>query len=74
MSKRINQLQIRQHLYFIQSKVMLLLSLSHDRGPYHVETRSLISRTNQWTGFYMISISVMKELNGKARTEKNYSK
>ena len=37
--------------------------LFHDGGPYHMETSPLISRTNQWTGFYMIGISVMKELN-----------
>ena len=29
---------------------------------YHIETRPLISRTNQWAGFYMIEASVMKEL------------
>ena len=27
-----------------------------------METRSLICRANQWTGFYMIGTSVMKEL------------
>ena len=29
---------------------------------YHKETRPLICRANQWTGFYMITASVMKEL------------
>ena len=30
---------------------------------HHIETSPLICRTNQWTGFYMIGTSVMKELN-----------
>ena len=30
--------------------------------PYNVETTPLISKANQWTGFYMIGISAMKEL------------
>ena len=29
---------------------------------YHKETSPLICRANQWTGFYMIMASVMKEL------------
>ena len=33
----------------------------HDRGPYHIETSPMICRDDQWTGFYMIGISVMKE-------------
>ena len=32
------------------------------RGLYHVEISPLICRANQWTGFYMIGTSVMKEL------------
>ena len=32
-------------------------------GRYHIETTPLIWRANQWTGFYMITASVMKELN-----------
>ena len=35
----------------------------HDGGLCHIETRSLIFITNQWTGFYVIETSVMKELN-----------
>ena len=31
-------------------------------GRYHIETSPLICRANQWTGFYMITVSVMKEL------------
>ena len=26
----------------------------NDGGPYHIETRPLICRAYQWTGFYMI--------------------
>ena len=36
----------------------------HDGGRYHIETSPLICSTNQWTGFYMITTSVMKELKG----------
>ena len=37
--------------------------LFHDGGQYHIETSPLICSSNQWIGFYMISASVMKELN-----------
>ena len=37
--------------------------LSHDGGRYHIETSPLICSANQWTGFYMITVSVKKELN-----------
>ena len=36
--------------------------LFHDGGPYHIETSRLICRVNQWTVFYMIGTSFMKEL------------
>ena len=32
-------------------------------GRCHIEISQLIYRANQWTGFYMITASVMKELN-----------
>ena len=35
----------------------------HDGGRYHIETSTLICKSNQWTGFYMITATVMKELN-----------
>ena len=38
------------------------LRLFHDGGRYHIETSPLICRANQWTGFNMITASVMKEL------------
>ena len=34
----------------------------HDGGCYHIETSPLICGLNQWTGFCMITASVMKEL------------
>ena len=34
----------------------------HDGARYHIETSPLICSPNQWTGFYMISASVMKGL------------
>ena len=34
----------------------------HDGGRYDIETSPLICRANQWTGFYMITAFVMKEL------------
>ena len=35
----------------------------HGGGRYHIETSPLICGVNQWTGFYMITATVMKELN-----------
>ena len=35
----------------------------HDGGRCHIETSPLICKANQWTGFYMITASVTKELN-----------
>ena len=35
---------------------------SHERGHYHIEISASICRANQWTGFYMIETSVMKDL------------
>ena len=46
-------------VYILLSQVYLTL---HDEGCYHIETNPLICRANQWTGFYMIMASVMKEL------------
>ena len=34
----------------------------HDGGRYHIETSPLICSPNQWTGFYMITASVVKGL------------
>ena len=38
-----------------------LLTL-HDGDRYHIETSPLICSSNQWTGFYMITAYVLKEL------------
>ena len=36
--------------------------LFYDRGPCHKETIQLNYRENQWTDFYIIETSAMKEL------------
>ena len=41
----------------------VLLLIFHDGGPYHIKASSLICSANQWTGFYMVGTSVMKESN-----------
>ena len=43
--------------------VLLIFSvyLFQDVGLYHIETSPLICSANQWTGFYIIGTSVMKE-------------
>ena len=38
------------------------IKLFYNRDPYYRETSPLIFSANQWTGFYMIEASVMKEL------------
>ena len=40
----------------------MLPQLCHDRGHYHIETSPSICRANKWTGFYLITASLMKEL------------
>ena len=39
-----------------------IYQLFHDGGPYHIETSPLIFSANQWTDFYIIANSVMKEV------------
>ena len=48
------------------------IKLFHDRGPYHIETSSLICSVNQSTGFYMIGTSVIKELSSWDVTRLTY--
>ena len=48
-----------QFSYFI----FFCIQLFHDGGRDHIETSPLICTANQWTRFYMITVSVMKELN-----------
>ena len=38
-----------------------LLTLTYG-GPYHIADGLFICRANQWTGFYMVGTSVMKDL------------
>ena len=45
-----------------------LHSLFHDGGRYRIETSQLICFANQWTGFYMITASVIKELSGQGNS------
>ena len=42
---------------------LCIVNFFHDGGRYHIETSPLICSANQWTDFYMITASVMKELN-----------
>ena len=37
--------------------------LFHDGVPCHIESSPLVCSENQWTGFYMIGTSIMKEIN-----------
>ena len=46
----------------IKNSEISALTLFHDGGPYHIENSPLVSRANQWAGFYIIRISAMKEL------------
>ena len=48
---------------------MKMVQPFHDGGRYHIETSPLICSENQWTGFYMITASVMKGL--LIKTSKN---
>ena len=43
-------------------RLMLCVYIFHDGGSYHIETSPLIYSANQWTDFYIIGVSVMKEL------------
>ena len=38
-----------------------MAKIFHEGGPYHVEASPLICRASQWTDFYMIRASFMKE-------------
>ena len=43
--------------------VCLWIPVFHDGETYNIESSSLIYSANQWTGFYMIGTSFIKELN-----------
>ena len=58
------------------AKIYQLITL-YDGGLYHIETSLLICPVNQWTGFSMIGISVMKGImkwgnNEEILTRKSY--
>ena len=55
-SRLIIPLEQRQEILTNESK------LFHDEGCYHMETSLFICSANQWTGFYVITAPVMKEL------------
>ena len=58
MQKKVKQWDI------LVRKILIIEYLTfHDRGPNHKETSPQICRANQWTGFYTIEASIMKELN-----------
>ena len=44
-------------------RLLITSKTFHDGGRYHIETSPLIWGANQWTGFYMITASVIKALN-----------
>ena len=48
--------------YFMLNIHFFLSWLFHHGGRYHIETSPLTCGANQWTGLYMITASVMKEL------------
>ena len=52
----------RPHKRFLRYFMLTLLNSFMTGGPYHTETSPLICTANQWTGFYMIRTSIMKEL------------
>ena len=58
----------------IKNSEISVLTLFHDGGPNHIETSPLISRANQWAGFYIIRISAMKELSYFVKQIKFFSK
>ena len=45
------------------AQTLITFWLFHDGGRFHIETSSLICTANQWTGFYMITASILKGLN-----------
>ena len=49
--------------FLIMSKCFKMSLTPSWRSPYHTETSPLIWSADQWTDFYMIGTSLMKELN-----------
>ena len=54
---------VKLHVMFcVQEIVLVCFYFFHDGGPYHIEPIPLIRHANQWTSFYMMGTTVMKEL------------
>ena len=49
---------------FVQCVHHKNVELFHDGGPYYIENSQLICSVDQWTGYYMIGTTVIKELRG----------
>ena len=50
------------YLCHLVSIFILIIVIFHDGASYYIETSSLTWGVDQWTGFYMIEPSVMKEM------------
>ena len=50
------------HFWNYAASIVFTCTSAIKRGRYHIETSSFICGANQWTGFYMITASVMKGL------------
>ena len=61
MFKAVNYFCKKASSWMVET-VLITPCLFHDGVRYHIETSPLICFANQWTGFYMITASVMKEL------------
>ena len=55
-------IEVPFYLISIDMWSTFIVYLFHEEGHFHIGTSPLICRANQWTGFYMIQTSVMKEL------------
>ena len=54
---------VKLHVVFcVREVVLVFFHFFDDGGPYHIETIPLIRHANQWTSFYMIGTTVMKQL------------
>ena len=53
---------VNQSVYLQETPLFSLSLILSDGGSYHIETSPLVCSANQWTSFYMIGTSVMKEL------------
>ena len=49
-------------IIFRYSNISSFVELFHDGGRYHIEISLLTCSANQWTGFYMITASIIEEL------------